>query len=636
MKTLLISLSLCGLVLAEPLTVPPSRTVNGHPLTGNVTVTKSDVGLGNVDNTSDANKPVSTAQQTAFNDAKVESTRLVNYRAALASKRPSVLFYGDSMIGTASEMTTAISQLYTAGGSGSGLLGGGLAGGAVIEKDACLKWINGETWKLSNTGHMVTLGSAGGTFSVVGDTLKIYYLRQPGGGIFQIQSDMNMANSFANEGATIDTNGALAGMVVTITKSNYRQTWRIRCVWSSANGQVTGALGAVNIIGGGVRDSRSSEGLVSFITNGSTTVPDNNLSAASLTPRAITDPIMADLAPNLVVMSHLDGAGSVGFQATFQDNINAGIVSTGGLAASWLVISSPAGPTPELDALSKLQMEAQRTLANARGDGFFDNYTWMGGSVKALADGNLANPGDVHPTAKAQTVTAAALIRDSGLPNSKVQNDKSTRFLDIVGGGKFFGYVDLAQEANSVTTYHEGSIRLVAPPGSLTGGPVLFFEPYNAIPGSANAGWSIKGDSVTNGLDFSTISQPMWRMQQNVGFGAPLYMPTSTAATPDGVLGTTASPIREINLGKTVNTNATVGNVTIDKCSGRIWFDVGATTLTVTNARCLATSIIKPDVMGSDATATSVRVTTVSAGSFVLTLNAPTTAKTEVSWVLFP
>lgn len=35
--------------------------------TGDVTLAKGDVGLGNVDNTSDANKPVSTAQQTALN-----------------------------------------------------------------------------------------------------------------------------------------------------------------------------------------------------------------------------------------------------------------------------------------------------------------------------------------------------------------------------------------------------------------------------------------------------------------------------------------------------------------------------------------------------------------------------------------
>lgn len=40
-------------------------SVNG--MTGAVTVTKSHVGLGNVDNTSDANKPVSTAQQIALN-----------------------------------------------------------------------------------------------------------------------------------------------------------------------------------------------------------------------------------------------------------------------------------------------------------------------------------------------------------------------------------------------------------------------------------------------------------------------------------------------------------------------------------------------------------------------------------------
>lgn len=46
--------------------VSTSTTVNGHALSSNVTVTASDVGLGNVDNTSDANKPVSTAQATAI------------------------------------------------------------------------------------------------------------------------------------------------------------------------------------------------------------------------------------------------------------------------------------------------------------------------------------------------------------------------------------------------------------------------------------------------------------------------------------------------------------------------------------------------------------------------------------------
>lgn len=46
-------------------------SVNGK--TGSVTLAKADVGLGNVDNTSDANKPVSTAQATAI-DAKMGAT----------------------------------------------------------------------------------------------------------------------------------------------------------------------------------------------------------------------------------------------------------------------------------------------------------------------------------------------------------------------------------------------------------------------------------------------------------------------------------------------------------------------------------------------------------------------------------
>lgn len=49
---------------AMPLGISPVQSVNGQ--TGTVVLGKTDVGLGNVDNTSDANKPVSTAQTTAL------------------------------------------------------------------------------------------------------------------------------------------------------------------------------------------------------------------------------------------------------------------------------------------------------------------------------------------------------------------------------------------------------------------------------------------------------------------------------------------------------------------------------------------------------------------------------------------
>lgn len=51
--------------------VPNTRKVNGKELSGDVALEKSDVGLGNADNTADKDKPVSDAQKLAF-DARVK------------------------------------------------------------------------------------------------------------------------------------------------------------------------------------------------------------------------------------------------------------------------------------------------------------------------------------------------------------------------------------------------------------------------------------------------------------------------------------------------------------------------------------------------------------------------------------
>lgn len=60
--------------------VDKTTTVNGRALSGNISITATDIGLGNVNNTSDANKPVSTAQATAI-AAKVDKTTTVNGKA---------------------------------------------------------------------------------------------------------------------------------------------------------------------------------------------------------------------------------------------------------------------------------------------------------------------------------------------------------------------------------------------------------------------------------------------------------------------------------------------------------------------------------------------------------------------------
>lgn len=54
--------------------VDKTTKINGHPLSSDVTLTKSDVGLGNVNNTSDLDKPVSTAQASAIAEAAAAGT----------------------------------------------------------------------------------------------------------------------------------------------------------------------------------------------------------------------------------------------------------------------------------------------------------------------------------------------------------------------------------------------------------------------------------------------------------------------------------------------------------------------------------------------------------------------------------
>ena len=71
--------------------VDKTTTVNGHALDGNVTVSKSDVGLGNVDNTADADKAVASA-------GKLTTARKVYVKLGTASTTETKDFSGDTAI----------------------------------------------------------------------------------------------------------------------------------------------------------------------------------------------------------------------------------------------------------------------------------------------------------------------------------------------------------------------------------------------------------------------------------------------------------------------------------------------------------------------------------------------------------
>jgi hypothetical protein len=88
------------------------KTLEGQSLlgSGNIDLVKGDVGLGNVDNTSDANKPVSTATQTAL-DAKTNKLITTNRQTASYTL---VLSDADKLVemnvGTANNLTIPLNS----------------------------------------------------------------------------------------------------------------------------------------------------------------------------------------------------------------------------------------------------------------------------------------------------------------------------------------------------------------------------------------------------------------------------------------------------------------------------------------------------------------------------------------------
>ena len=94
----------------------PVKRVNGYA--GDVVLSKSDIDLGNVDNTSDANKPISTAAQTAL-DAKANSAHshaisdTTGLQAALDSKAPQSTTYTKTEVDTALSGKAATSHTHT-------------------------------------------------------------------------------------------------------------------------------------------------------------------------------------------------------------------------------------------------------------------------------------------------------------------------------------------------------------------------------------------------------------------------------------------------------------------------------------------------------------------------------------------
>lgn len=150
---------------AQAAAAAPVQSVAGR--TGAVTLAKADVGLGNVDNTSDANKPVSTAQQTALNgkqDALVSGTSIktVNSTSLLGAGNVVV---GDVM-GQALSVDSELALFSGTGGktikraTGSGLVK--LTSGVLATAAAGTDYLAPSAVGVTVQGYSATLASWSG------------------------------------------------------------------------------------------------------------------------------------------------------------------------------------------------------------------------------------------------------------------------------------------------------------------------------------------------------------------------------------------------------------------------------------------------------------------------------------------
>lgn len=372
------------------------------------------------------------------------------YRSAVynggSSARHNLFFFGDSMIALAKLLLQAQVNAYGSI-SGYGLLNGVPGSGGSTESDACVKWITGETFLLTAAGHYVEFAE-NGTNAVEANTIKVYAYRSPTGGTFKIQLQTN-GGAWTDEVTGISTVGTLGSFVTTITKTAYNTNYKVRCVWTSGN--------PVSIIGCGMRDTRKLGPIVSFASNSSTSI--NNIDNAALTARAITDPIFADIAPNLLILSHLDGEAMVNSsQATLQDNLSAGVVSTGAPAASWLVIGPPIGYNDAADLTRAAQQTAQMNLAASRGDSFFDCRTWAMPVSTVVSRGLITDT--THYSELARSLWIPMMFREMGLCDGPLSGPSSRTSYDILGGGMFQANSSTVGDYNATGTEHIGFLKL--------------------------------------------------------------------------------------------------------------------------------------------------------------------------------
>lgn len=317
------------------------------------------------------------------------------FNASSSNTRLKVLLLGDSLTANkVGDIRQALTDLLGDAGLSFGMTAvSSYAGGAAAASDYT-KWINGVYVNIPVGGSASFDYNT--TTAILGDTLKVYYLKESGAGTFKIQSSTDRT-TFSDEVTGISAaNATTIGAVSTTTKGS-PSTYSVKVV-------NTGASGAVKVIGVEISNS-TTRGVVIA----SAAVGGLSLSNMTTVATAITDPILADFAADLIIYQNTDNAADQStYLPTLYSNIRSGYASN-----DWLFCS-----LNQMDGITVTDAPAQNAailaFAIASNQSYFDDFNW--GISYALVNAASFMTDGTHPNSAGRAYSVGLMVQQSPLP----------------------------------------------------------------------------------------------------------------------------------------------------------------------------------------------------------------------------
>jgi hypothetical protein len=307
--------------------VGTSRTVNGHALSADVTVSKADVGLGNADNTSDANKPVSTATQTAL-DGKADDNATVHNSGAETISGIKT-FNASPIVPTPTTSGQAANKSYVDGVAGSG----------APDATATVKGILKLTNDLGGTADLPTVpglaGKASTATTITGTTSLT------GGGDLSANRTISLVNDSSTPGNSkyygTDSSGAKGYFTLPAGGSSL--------AIDDEGSPLTAAATSINFVGSGVTATNSGNDITVTIPD----TPIETVNTVASSGSAVTIPNVTSATINLVTLTanctltFPTAAAGKSFTLVLQQD------GTGGRTVTWPAgLKWPGGVAPPL------------------------------------------------------------------------------------------------------------------------------------------------------------------------------------------------------------------------------------------------------------------------------------------------